>query len=61
MEENGINEDQMERIIQDFAAYSLRHNVSYDAIIQSGREALYLEEKYDIPVERIPESIIQTK
>ena len=35
--------------------------MSYDAIIQSGRGALYLEEKYDIPVERIPESIIQAK
>lgn len=61
MEENGINEDQIEPIIQDFAAYCLRHNVSYDTLIKSGREALYLEEKYDIPVERIPESIIQAK
>jgi hypothetical protein len=51
MEENGINEDQIEPIIQDFAAYCLRHNVSYDTVIQSGREALYLEEKFGIPVE----------
>jgi chromosome segregation ATPase len=61
MEENGINEDQIESIIQDFAAYCLRHNVSYDTVIQSGREALYLEEKFGIPVERIPEHIIQEK
>ena len=61
MEENGINEDQIEPIIQDFAAYCLRHNVSYDTVIQSGREALYLEEKFGIPVERIPEHIIQEK
>jgi cell division protein FtsB len=61
MEENDINEDQIEPIIQDFAAYCLRHNVSYDTVIQSGREALYLEEKFGIPVERIPEHIIQEK
>jgi hypothetical protein len=61
MEENGINEDQIEPIIQDFAAYCLKHNVSYDTVIKSGREALYLEEKFGIPVERIPESIIQAK
>jgi len=61
MEENGINEDQIEPIIQDFAAYCLKHNVSYDTVIKSGREALYLEQKFGIPVERIPESIIQAK
>jgi chromosome segregation ATPase len=61
MEENGINEDQIEPIIQDFAAYCLKHTISYDTVIQSGREALYLEEKFGIPVERIPESIIQAK
>src|SRR5215216_7030642 len=60
-EENGINEDQIEPIIQDFAAYCLKHNVSYDTVIKSGREALYLEQKFGIPVERIPESIIQAK
>jgi hypothetical protein len=49
MEENGINEDQIEPIIQDFAAYCLKHNVSYDTVIQSGREALYLEQKFGIP------------
>jgi hypothetical protein len=61
MEENGINEDQIEPIIQDFAAYSLRHNVSYDTVIKSGREALYLEEKYEVPIEKIPEYIIEAK
>ena len=61
MEENDINEDQIESIIQYIAAYSLRHNISYDTAIKSGREALYLEEKYDIPVEKIPELIIQAK
>jgi hypothetical protein len=61
MEENGINEDQIESTIQDFATYRLRHNVSYDAIIKSGHEALYLEEKFGIPVEKIPEHITQEK
>ena len=55
MEENDINEDQIEPIIQDFAAYCLRHSISFDKLIQSGREALYLEEKYGIPVEKIRE------
>ena len=61
MEGNEINEDQIEPIIQDFAAYCLRHSISYDTVIKSGREALYLEEKFGIPVERIPEYIIQEK
>jgi DNA repair ATPase RecN len=61
MEENGINEDQIEPIIQDIAAYCLRHNESYDTVIKNGREALYLEEKFSLPVEKIPELIIQAK
>jgi hypothetical protein len=61
MEENGINEDQVEPIIQDFATYCLRHKVPYDTIIKSGREALYLEQKFDVPIEKIPEYIAQGK
>jgi DNA/RNA endonuclease YhcR with UshA esterase domain len=61
MEENGLNEDQIEPIIQDFAAYCFRRNVSYDTVIKSGLEVLYLEEKYEIPVEKIPELITQGK
>src|SRR5215207_11068986 len=61
MEDNGINEDQIEPIIQDFATYCLRHSIPYDTVIKSGREALYLEEKFGISVERIPEYIIQGK
>jgi hypothetical protein len=61
MEENGINEDQIESIIQDFAAYGLRHKISYDIIIKSGREALYLEQIYGVPIEKIPEIIAQGK
>src|SRR5918998_1500555 len=61
MEENDIKEDQIEPIIQDFAAYSLRNSISFDTIIQIGREALYLEQKFGIPIERIPEFITQKK
>jgi hypothetical protein len=61
MEENDINEDQIEPIIQDFAIYSLRYKIPYDAIIKSGREALYLEQKFGVPIEKIPEYITQGK
>jgi hypothetical protein len=61
MEENGINEDQLEQIIQEFATYRLRHELTYDIIIKCGREALYLENKYNVPIEKIPEYITQGK
>jgi MFS superfamily sulfate permease-like transporter len=61
MEENDINEDQIEPIIQDFATYSLRNKITYDTIIKIGREALYLEQKYGVPIEKIPEYITQGK
>jgi hypothetical protein len=58
---NDINEDQIESITQDFAAYCVRHKTSCDTIIKNGRVALYLEQKFDIPIERIPEYITQKK
>ena len=61
MEENDINEDQIEPIIQDFATYCLRYKISYDTIIKVGREALYLEQKFGVPIEKIPEYITQGK
>jgi hypothetical protein len=61
MEENDINEDQIEPIIQDFATYCLRYKIPYDTIIKIGREALYLEQKFGVPIERIPEVITQKK
>ena len=61
MGENDIKEDQIEPILQEFAKYRLRHNIPFDTIIQSGREVLYLEEKFGIPIERIPEYITQGK
>ena len=56
-----INEDQIEPIIQDFATYSIRYKIPYDTIIKIGREALYLEQKYGVPIEKIPEYITQGK
>jgi hypothetical protein len=61
MVENDINEDQIEPIIQDFATYCLRYKIPYDTIIKIGREALYLEQKYAVPIEKIPEYITQGK
>jgi hypothetical protein len=61
MEENDINGDQLEPIIQEFAIYCLKYQIPYDTLIKFGREALYLEMKYGIPIERIPEYIAQGK
>src|ERR687897_986455 len=61
MEENDINEDQLEPIIQDFATYCLRYKIPYDTFIKIGHEALYLEQKYGVPIEKIPEYITQGK
>jgi hypothetical protein len=61
MVENDINEDQIEPIIQDFATYCLRYKIPYDTIIKIGREALYLEQKFGVPIEKIPEYITQGK
>jgi hypothetical protein len=33
----------------------------YDTIIKIGREALYLEQKFGVPIEKIPEYIAQGK
>ena len=59
MEENGINEDQVEPIIREFATYRLRHKVSYDSIIKSGREEVYLEQKFDVLIEKIQNILLK--
>ena len=61
MEENDINEDQIESIIQDCATCCLRYQIPYDTVIKTGREALYLEQKFGVPIEKIPEIITQGK
>jgi DNA repair ATPase RecN len=61
MEENDINKDQIEPIIQDLATYCFRYKIPYDTIVKIGREALYLEQKYGVPIEKIPEYITQGK
>ena len=49
MKENGINKDQIQPIIQDFATYCLRYSISFGKAIQGGSEALYLEYRFGIP------------
>ena len=61
MEENDIREDQLESLILDFNTYCLRHNLTFDKVFESGYEALDLAYKFGIPVEKIPEFIIQGK
>jgi hypothetical protein len=62
MEENDIKEDQVGPVVQEFATYCLRHNMHFDKLIQSRREALYLEEKFGIAVEKITDYImVQSK
>jgi chromosome segregation ATPase len=61
MEENDIKEDQIESIIQDIATCCLKHKIPYDTLIHAGREALFLEQKYSVPIEKIPEYITQGK
>jgi hypothetical protein len=61
IEDYEIDEDQIEPIIHNFAAYWLRHNISFDKLIQSGCEALYLEEKFRIHVEKITDYIMRAK
>jgi hypothetical protein len=61
MEEHGINEGQLESLIQDCATCCLRNQMPYDTVIKIGREVLYLEQKFGFPVEKIPEIITQGK
>jgi chromosome segregation ATPase len=61
MEENDINEDQIEPIIQEFATYCLRYQIPYEIIVKVGREALYLEQKFGVPIEKVSEYIVHGK
>ena len=61
MEENDIREDQLESLILDINSYCLKHKVTLDKVFESGYEALNLEFKFGISVEKIPEFIIQGK
>jgi hypothetical protein len=50
MEDNGIDVNQIEPIISDFAIYCFKHQISFDKLIQSGYEALSLEKELGVPV-----------
>jgi hypothetical protein len=43
MKDNGINLNQVEPIISEFAIYCFKHQISFNTLIQSGYEALALE------------------
>jgi hypothetical protein len=61
MEDNGINVNQVEPIISDFATYCFKHQISFDTLIQSGYEALSLEKELGVPVKMLSEHIIRAK
>jgi hypothetical protein len=61
MEDNGIALNQVEPIISDFAIYYFKHQISIDKLIQSGYEALSLEEELGVPVRMLSEHVTQAK
>jgi DNA repair exonuclease SbcCD ATPase subunit len=61
MEDNGINENQVEPIISDFATYCFKHQISFGTLIQSGYQALSLEEELGVPVKMLPDHITRAK
>jgi hypothetical protein len=61
MEDNGINENQLEPIISDFATYCYKHEKSFEKLIQCGYQALSLEEELGVQVKTLPDHIIRAK
>lgn len=59
MENNGIDLNQVEPIISEFAIYCFKHQISFNTLIQSGYEALALERELGVPVKMLPEHITQ--
>lgn len=61
MNENGLNEDQLEIIISDFATYCFKNNLSYDEFIRAGLKALELADEFGIDVKLLSEYLTQAK
>jgi hypothetical protein len=61
MKDNGIDVNQVEPIISDFAIYCFKHQISFDKLIQSGYEALALERELGVPVKMLSEHVTQAK
>jgi hypothetical protein len=59
MEDNGINVNQVEPIISDFATHCFKHQISFYMLIQSGYEALSLEKELGVPVKILAKHITQ--
>jgi hypothetical protein len=53
MEDNGINENQIEPIVSDFATYCYKHQISFETLIQGGCQALSLENELGVPVKML--------
>ena len=60
MEDNGIDLNQVEPIISDFAIY-FKHQISFDMLIQSGYEALSLEKELGVPVNKLSEHVTRQR
>jgi hypothetical protein len=61
MENNGIDLNQVEPIISEFAIYCFKHQISFNTLIQSGYEALALERELGVPVKMLSEHVTQAK
>lgn len=61
MEDNGIDVNQIEPIISDFAIYCFKHQISFNTLIQCGCEALALERELGVPVKMLSEHVTQAK
>lgn len=61
MEHNGIDLNQVEPIISDFAIYCFKHQISFDKLIQSGYQALSLEEELGVQVRMLSEHVTQAR
>lgn len=61
MKDNGIDLNQVEPIISEFAIYCFKHQISFNTLIQSGYEALALERELGVPVKMLSEHVTQAK
>jgi hypothetical protein len=61
MENDGIDVNQVEPLISDFATFCFKHKISFDTLIQSGYEALSLEKELGVPIKMLAEHIARAK
>jgi hypothetical protein len=61
MENDGIDINQVEPLISDFATFCFKHKISFDTLIQSEYEALSLEKELGVPIKMLAEHIARAK